>query len=101
MAVQENLTALQQPATGLDDRIVVPNGSDGPRGGDRRSPLDRPGNRITPLLAVCGLCGGAGVSTLSYLVARFAIGLAEGHVLVCDTGGTTGGLAPYARVGSP
>ena len=29
--------------------------------------------REAPLLAVCGLCGGAGASTLSYLLARFAV----------------------------
>ncbi len=31
-----------------------------------------------PLLAVCGLCGGAGASTLSYLLARSAVALAAG-----------------------
>jgi hypothetical protein len=55
----------------------------------------------SPLLAVCGLCGGAGTSTLSYLVARFAVAQAPGHVLVCDTGGPAGGLAACARVQSP
>ena len=53
---------------------------------------------LTPLLAVCGLCGGAGASTLSYLLARFAVNRFDGHVLVCDTGGPTGGLAACARV---
>jgi hypothetical protein len=56
---------------------------------------------LSPLLAVCGLCGGAGTSTLSYLVARFAVAQARGHVLVCDTGGPAGGLAACARVRSP
>jgi Flp pilus assembly CpaE family ATPase len=53
------------------------------------------------LLAVCGLCGGAGASTLAYLVARDAGERGEGPVLVCDTGGPTGGLAAYAGVASP
>ena len=55
----------------------------------------------SPLLAVCGLCGGAGTSTLSYLVARYAVAQAAGHVLVCDTGGPNGGLAAGAGVQSP
>lgn len=54
----------------------------------------------SPLLAVCGLCGGAGTSTLSYLLARFAVTEARGDVLVCDTGGPAGGLAACARVQS-
>lgn len=57
--------------------------------------------RLAPLLAVCGLCGGAGTSTLSYLLARFAVRELDGHILVCDTGGPTGGLAGCAHVESP
>jgi hypothetical protein len=54
-----------------------------------------------PLLAVCGLCGGAGASTLAYLVA-----LAESHrrsdsVLVGDTGGPSGGIACYSGIEAP
>ena len=56
---------------------------------------------MAPLLAVCGLCGGAGATTLSYLIARSAVGLTRGHVLVCDTGGPSGGLAARAGVQSP
>jgi len=55
---------------------------------------------MAPLLAVCGVCGGAGVSTLSYLVARYAVTRGFGHVLVCDTGGPAAGLAAIARVES-
>jgi hypothetical protein len=52
------------------------------------------------LIAVCGLCGGAGASTLAYLLARnLSESLAE-PVLVCDTGGPGGGLAAYSRVGA-
>src|SRR4051794_23990303 len=57
--------------------------------------------RLAPLVAVCGLCGGAGASTLSYLLARFAVGHLDGHVLVCDGGGPTGGLAGCTGVESP
>src|SRR4051812_42128333 len=53
-----------------------------------------------PLLAVCGLCGGAGASTLSYLLARYAVRELDGHVLVCDSG-TSGGLAACAGIQSP
>jgi hypothetical protein len=52
------------------------------------------------MLAVCGLCGGAGASTLGYLVARFAVTIGSGPVLVCDTGGPTGGLSAYTNVES-
>jgi Flp pilus assembly CpaE family ATPase len=53
------------------------------------------------LLAVCGLCGGAGASTLAYLIAREAARSSDRPVLLCDTGGPTGGLAVYAGVESP
>ena len=51
-----------------------------------------------PLLAVCGLCGGAGASTVAYLTARFSARRRSGPVLVCDTGGASGGLADHAGV---
>jgi Flp pilus assembly CpaE family ATPase len=66
----------------------------------------RPTNAARPfptrgaLLAVCGLCGGAGASTLAYLLGRHVARAGE-PVLVCDAGGSTGGLAVYARVRSP
>lgn len=53
------------------------------------------------LVAVCGLCGGAGASTLSYLIARVAAADSDRPVLVCDTGGSTGGLAACAGVEAP
>lgn len=49
-----------------------------------------------PLLAVVGLCGGAGASTLAYLVARSRAEAGGGPVLVGDAGGPTAGLASYA-----
>jgi hypothetical protein len=57
-----------------------------------------PRERVAPLLAVCGVCGGAGASTLSYLIARYAVATDRGHVLVADTGGPTGGLAVISGV---
>jgi MinD-like ATPase involved in chromosome partitioning or flagellar assembly len=60
--------------------------------------LPHPLARAGPLLAVCGLCGGAGTSTLSYLIARFSARRQSDPVLVCDTGGPDGGLAHYAGV---
>ena len=57
--------------------------------------------RRGPLLAVCGLCGGAGASTLAYLVALAAARGDPGSVLVADTGGPTGGISYYAGVEAP
>ena len=54
-----------------------------------------------PLLAVCGLCGGAGASTLAYLVALAEASRGRDSVLVGDTGGPSGGLACYAGVEAP
>jgi hypothetical protein len=53
------------------------------------------------LLSVCGLCGGAGASTLAYLVALAEARRHSGSVLVGDTGGPSGGLAHYAGVEAP
>ena len=54
-----------------------------------------------PLLAACGLCGGAGASTLAYLVALATAREGPGPVLVGDTGGPSGGLSCYAGVAAP
>ncbi len=53
------------------------------------------------LLAVCGLCGGAGTSTLAYLIALAAARTNAGPVLVADTGGPGGGISCYAGVQAP
>ena len=63
-----------------------------------RSPAATP-VRLGPLLAVCGLAGGAGVTTLSYLIALAAVRQWTDPVLVADTGGPNGGLAACAGVG--
>jgi hypothetical protein len=60
--------------------------------------------QLGPLVAVCGLCGGAGASTLTYLVAQ-SVGLdaeqGSGAVLALDAGGMTGGLSLYSGEASP
>lgn len=62
---------------------------------------DPPAAALTPALAVAGLCGGAGASTLAYLVAHSVARASARPVLVCDTGGPSGGLAAYAGVDAP
>ena len=66
---------------------------------------DAPKRRARPqrgtLLAVCGLCGGAGTSTLTYLIGRYAASELRGPVLICDTGSPSGGLAAYADTTTP
>jgi Flp pilus assembly CpaE family ATPase len=57
--------------------------------------------RRGPLLAVCGLCGGAGASTLAYLTALAAARRDERAMLVADTGGPTAGISHYAGVRAP
>lgn len=76
-----------------------PRRSQGSTGG-----LSAQGLRFTatpgPLLQVVGLCGGAGATTLAYLIATTAARQSSAPVLVCDTGGPTGGLSAYAEVQS-
>ena len=50
-----------------------------------------------PLVAICGLCGGAGASTLAYTLAAAAAERSTQPVFACETSGITGGLALYAR----
>ena len=57
--------------------------------------------RREPLLAVCGLCGGAGASTLACLTALAAARRERGDVLLADTGSPGGGISHYARVETP
>ena len=57
--------------------------------------------RLGPLLAVCGLAGGVGVTTLAYLIALAAARQWPDPVLVADTGGPSGGLAACAGVEVP
>ena len=71
----------------------------GPHQRDRRRPKAAP--RLGPLLAVCGLTGGAGTTTIAYLVARAAARQQAEPVLVADAGGPSGGLAALAGVEVP
>lgn len=64
------------------------------------SPVTADVKRAGALLAVCALCGGAGASTLAYLVGARAAAAGEGPVLVCDAGEPTAGLSAYAGVES-
>jgi len=54
-----------------------------------------------PMLAVAGLSGGAGASTLAYLIAATAAAQSTAPILVADTGGPTGGLAAHTGVRAP
>ena len=67
----------------------------------RPAPAQRGQPERGPLLAVCALCGGAGASTLSLLIAHYALGDYGAPVLACDTGGPAGGLAAYAHTEAP
>lgn len=58
------------------------------------SPLAVGWRTAAPLVALCGVCGGAGTSTLSLLLARAAV--ESGHVLLLDTGGLNAGLHLHA-----
>jgi Flp pilus assembly CpaE family ATPase len=68
---------------------------------NHRAPAISAGVRRGPLLAVCGLCGGAGASALAYLTALAAARRGNGAVLVADTGGPTAGISHYAGVQAP
>ncbi|WP_155891975.1 hypothetical protein [Conexibacter woesei] len=55
-----------------------------------------------PLVAVCGLCGGAGASTVAFLLAvASARAGGDAPVLAVDAGSATGGLSLCAGVESP
>ncbi len=52
------------------------------------------------LLAVCGIGGGAGTSTLAFLTAMYVQRVASKPILLCDTGGPGASLAVLAGKGS-
>jgi MinD-like ATPase involved in chromosome partitioning or flagellar assembly len=60
--------------------------------------FDAPGG---PLVAVCGVCPGAGASTVAALVAAAAARASSAPVLACDAGGADGGLAACLGAASP
>ena len=55
----------------------------------------------SPLIAVCGLTGGIGTSTLALLAAHALSADASGPVLLCELDGAGGGLAELAGASSP
>lgn len=59
--------------------------------------FDRPGG---PLVAVCGLAGGAGTSTLALALARQAARESAAAVLLCETDSSAGGMAAIAGASS-
>lgn len=73
--------------------------SDEPAATRDSRPPGLPG-RSGPLLALCGLVGGAGTTTLAYLIARAAARQPGQPVLVADAGASSGGLAAIAGVES-
>ena len=71
----------------------------GPRPIRASAPVSaEPPTRQGPLLAVCGVTGGVGTTTLTYLIALAATREWADPVLVADTGGPTGGLSACADV---
>jgi cellulose biosynthesis protein BcsQ len=58
---------------------------------------DRPGG---PLVAVCGLAGGAGTSTLTLALARQAARESAAPILLCEADSSAGSLAAIAGVSS-
>lgn len=60
--------------------------------------FDQPGG---PVVALCGLVGGAGTSTLSYLLATRAARESHAPVLLCEAEALAGGLAVLAGHASP
>jgi Flp pilus assembly CpaE family ATPase len=85
------------PPAGSTSRAVVSEPGSAPDIGARH----RARPTRWPLLAVCGLCGGAGASTLAYLVALAEARRRCESVLVGDTGGSSGAIACYTGVEAP
>ncbi len=54
-------------------------------------------NALAPLVAVCGIGGGVGTSTLTFLTAMYVQSFASAPILLCDTGGPSASLALLAE----
>jgi Flp pilus assembly CpaE family ATPase len=52
---------------------------------------------LAPLIAVCGIGGGAGASTLAFLTAMYVQRFAKAPILLCDAGGPGASLALMAE----
>lgn len=59
--------------------------------------LRRPDPTGAPVVAVCGVSGGAGASTLTLLLGFAAAAQGRGGVLIADTGGSGASLAAIAK----
>jgi Flp pilus assembly CpaE family ATPase len=60
----------------------------------------RDAKALSSLVAVCGIGGGAGTSTLAFLTAMYVQRFAAEPILLCDTGGPGASLALIAEQGS-
>jgi Flp pilus assembly CpaE family ATPase len=107
MTVPEQISPARSRSSpaGRRSRVIVlsekPHATDaGASGVDAPAAMDTHVKR-GQLLAVCGLCGGAGTSTVAYLVALAVARTDPGSVLVGDTGGPTAGISYYAGVDAP
>jgi len=93
--------APERRATGLtvvaDNPLADPEPWFGPEIDPRPVPLAC----RNPLLAVCGLCGGAGTSTLACLIALAAARSQPDPVLLADSGGPSGAICHYTSVQAP
>jgi Flp pilus assembly CpaE family ATPase len=72
----------------------------GPDGAARPEAAEAPAEAPATLLAVCGIAGGAGTSTLAFLTAMYVQGHSPKPILLCDTGGPGASLAALAGRGS-
>jgi hypothetical protein len=89
-------------ATAEPPTASEPAGASWPRPARTNGPVTvEPRTRLGPLLAVCGLAGGVGTTTLAYLIALAASREWADPVLVADTGGPSGRLAACAGVEVP
>jgi hypothetical protein len=93
------------PPRGRSSRLTVLDHERADESTEQSNNHPAPGLSASPrrgaLLAVCGLCGGAGASTIAYLIALAEALSERGDVLVADTGGPTAGIAHYAGVETP
>lgn len=69
-------------------------------GQTHRAPAQAPWETRGALLAVCGIGGGVGASTLAFLTAMHAQRYSAKPILLCDTGGPGASMAAMAEKGS-
>jgi hypothetical protein len=84
-------------AAGIAARVRVPRAARGSHAATTLA-FDELG---APLVAVCGLAGGAGASTLSLLLARHSAAASSAPVLVTEADALRGGLAALAGAATP